>query len=144
MANSNPQVENLKLGRGKRPKLNNISIGMRISPNTKERLEEIAKDFGCIYGGKPWIAGLLEKIGSNELIVSQAPSYLIKDSQQTERQPTDGSSKPRDSGKNINDIFEDEIVDRYGSMSDIASESGISQKEFKNGSEHHSVSSNSD
>jgi hypothetical protein len=79
VANPKPQIQNLELGRGKRPKLNNVTVGMRMSPETKARLEEIAEDYGCFYGGKPWIAGLLEKIGSNELIVSKAPAYLLKD-----------------------------------------------------------------
>lgn len=76
VANPNPKQENLDLGRGKRPKLNHPTVGMRMSPTTKAKLESIAEKFGCTYGGKPWIAGLLEKIGSEELMVVKTPPFL--------------------------------------------------------------------
>lgn len=150
MANSNPQLKNLELGRGKRPKLNNITVGMRISPDTKARLEEIAEDFGCTYGGKAWIAGLLEKIGSNELIVSKAPSYLLRDSQSDDKvvppaaSPSKTGSKPQAYEEESITIFEDEIADCYGKISEIVSETKIGKKECKHEPEHHSLSSNSD
>ena len=78
MANPNPKTENLKLGRGKRPKLNNPTVAMRMSPETKEKLESIARQYGCIYGGEPWIAGLLAKIGDGDLIVVPAPPQPTK------------------------------------------------------------------
>jgi hypothetical protein len=40
---------------------------------TRERLEEIAEQYDCLYGGKPWIAGLFAKIGNGELIIVPAP-----------------------------------------------------------------------
>jgi hypothetical protein len=73
MANPNPKTEQLALGRGKREKLDNSTVAMRMSETTRERLEEIAAQYGCFYGGKPWIAGLLAKIGEDELIVVPAP-----------------------------------------------------------------------
>jgi hypothetical protein len=66
-----------------------------MSPETKARLEEIAEDYGCFYGGKPWIAGLLEKIGSNELIVSKAPAYLWKDKPEKPSAPLENQRTKR-------------------------------------------------
>lgn len=73
MANPNPNTENLKLGWGKRPKLNHPTVAIRMSEQTKESLEAVAKKYDCIHGGKPWIGGLLSKIGDGELIVVPAP-----------------------------------------------------------------------
>lgn len=77
MANSNPKTEQLALGRGKRPTLNNETVAMRMSPSTRQMLEEIAYSYDCTYGGKPWIAGLLEKIGNGELVVVPAPPARV-------------------------------------------------------------------
>ena len=68
-------VDPLTMGRGKRPKLNHTSVTMRMSSQTKQELECLAKDYGCMYGGKPWIAGLLAKIGKRELLVVP-PTYI--------------------------------------------------------------------
>ncbi len=73
MANPNPKTEQLALGRGKRKKLDNTTVAMRMSEGTRESLEEIALQYDCLYGGKPWIAGLLAKIGEGKLIVVPAP-----------------------------------------------------------------------
>ena len=73
MANPNPKTEQLALGRGKRQKLDNTTVAMRMSEETRARLEEIAEQYDCLYGGKPWIAGLLAKIGDDELIIVPAP-----------------------------------------------------------------------
>lgn len=70
--------DNLELGRGKRPKLNNQTVSMRMSSLTKQGLECIADSYKITYGNKPWIAGLLEKIGSGELMVVPTPP-LIQD-----------------------------------------------------------------
>jgi hypothetical protein len=75
MSNPNPPLENLILGRGKRPKLGHETVCMRMSQATREQLEQIAESYQCFYGGKPWIAGLLEKIGSGELEVVPSPPY---------------------------------------------------------------------
>lgn len=77
MANLNPPVENLALGRGQRPKLGNETVAMRMSQHTREKLEQIAESYDCFYGGKPWIAGLLAKIGSEELAVVPSPKYPL-------------------------------------------------------------------
>ena len=47
MKNSDPRLaeirlKNLESGRGKRPKLDHQFVGMRLSPQSRERLEEIA------------------------------------------------------------------------------------------------------
>ena len=73
MPNPHPKTEQLALGRGKRPKLDNSTVAMRMSQETKVALEKIALEYGCIYGDKPWIAGLLAKIGDGELLVVPAP-----------------------------------------------------------------------
>jgi hypothetical protein len=144
VANPNPQIQNLELGRGKRPKLNNVTVGMRMSPETKARLEEIAEDYGCFYGGKPWIAGLLEKIGSNELIVSKAPAYLWKD----KSGKPDASGEPMDQegatpGQDINSVVADALVEHYGEVSEAAQQPKGALKEEKHSAEHTSVSPNS-
>ena len=74
MANPNPNTEGLALGRGKRPREDNETVCMRMSSQTKEVLEQIAEQYGCMYGGKPWIAGLLRMIASGELLVVPDPS----------------------------------------------------------------------
>jgi hypothetical protein len=73
MANPNPNKEGLKLGRGKRPKENNETLTMRIPSETRKVLDHIAEQYGCIYGNKPWIAGLLRMIGSGELMIVVTP-----------------------------------------------------------------------
>lgn len=77
MSNPNPKTAQLALGRGKRPKLNNQTVGMRMSPYTRQQLDKVAGAYGCFYGGKPWIAGLLEKIASGELVVVPAPAIIL-------------------------------------------------------------------
>lgn len=73
MSNPNPNTEGLKQGRGKRRRENNESISMRLPTETRLALEDIAETYDAIYADKPWIAGLLRKIGSGELIVVPAP-----------------------------------------------------------------------
>jgi hypothetical protein len=78
MNSTKESKKNLELGRGRKPKLNNQTVSMRMSPSTKAVLEDIAASYGCVYGGAAWIAGLLEKIGREELIVVPAPPPLRK------------------------------------------------------------------
>ena len=73
MANPNPKTEHLTLGRGKRPKLDNEQVSMRMPAETKAALEELAVHYGCFYGDKPWISGLLQKVARRELIIVPAP-----------------------------------------------------------------------
>lgn len=73
MANPNPNTDGLALGRGKRQKLDHDTVCMRLSPQTRKELDDIAAQYGCFYGGNPWLAGLLRKIGSGELVVMPAP-----------------------------------------------------------------------
>ena len=76
MPNPNPKTEQLALGRGKRPRLNNQTVGMRMSKTTRQRLEQLAQSYNCLYGGKPQIAGLLEKIALGDLLIVPAPPSL--------------------------------------------------------------------
>ncbi|MBC7883538.1 MAG: hypothetical protein H7Y37_19790 [Anaerolineae bacterium] len=71
--NPNPKTEHFAEKRGQRPRLDNQTVAMRMSESTREALESIAVQYSCLYGGKPWIAGLLAKIGSGELLVLPAP-----------------------------------------------------------------------
>jgi len=73
MSNPSPRTEFLAEGRGKRPKLNHVTLSVRVSPSTKSTLELIAERYQCEYGGKPWIGELLEKIGREELIIVPSP-----------------------------------------------------------------------
>lgn len=73
-------LKNLELGRGTRPKLDRETVAMRLDPETRAGLEAIAASYGCTYGGKPWIAGLLERIGTGQLIVVPAPPSLDEQS----------------------------------------------------------------
>lgn len=73
MPNPTPQFEQLMLKRGKRPKLGNTTVSMRMSEATKQALEEIADSYDCRFGNKPWIAGLLEKVGRGELMIVPTP-----------------------------------------------------------------------
>lgn len=83
MSNPNPKLENLELGRGKRPKLNHTTVAMRMSDETKKTLEELAALYGCTYGTdeeglpKPWIAGLLAKVGEGELMIVRSEADYI-------------------------------------------------------------------
>ena len=47
MANHNPNLEGLNEGRGKRPRLNNDTVAMRMSSETKEILTRIAVSYGA-------------------------------------------------------------------------------------------------
>lgn len=120
MPNPNPKTEQLALGRGKRPKLNNSTVGMRMSPATKQALESIAKSYNCLYGGKPWIAGLLEKIGAGELLVVPAPPPLPRfDPKQTMKEHLANKHFSASSGHGSTDHGED--------MADGASRTRMSQ-----------------
>jgi hypothetical protein len=83
---------NLALGRGKRPKLNHETVSMRMSGETKHELERLAQSYGCTYGGKPWIAGLLTRIANRELLVVP-PTYMRPLVEQREPQPPDLNEK---------------------------------------------------
>jgi hypothetical protein len=78
MPNPDPKTEQLSLGRGKRPTLNNETISMRMSAATRQELEKIAESYNCLYGDKPWIAGLLEMIGAGYLTVVPTPPYVAE------------------------------------------------------------------
>jgi hypothetical protein len=77
MSNPNPRTEQLVAKRGKRPKLDNKTVAIRLSAKTREELEKIAASYNCFYGDKPWIAGLLEHIGSGHLSVVPSPPYHV-------------------------------------------------------------------
>ncbi|RZM77791.1 hypothetical protein [Leptolyngbya iicbica] len=74
MGNSNPSLKNLEKGRGKKPKKpGSKPYNLRLDNEVKAEIERIAAQYGCLWGSKPWIGGLLEKIGRGELIVVPAP-----------------------------------------------------------------------
>ncbi|CCQ52237.1 hypothetical protein WH8501_05620 [Crocosphaera watsonii WH 8501] len=75
MANPNPNLKNLEKGRGKKPKLGHKAFSVKLDPNEKEILEEIAKSYNCTYAGKGSISGLLSKIAQQNLMVVPAPLY---------------------------------------------------------------------
>jgi len=77
MPNYNPKTEQLALGRGKRQKLDHETISMRVSPTTRQSLESIAINYNCLYGGKPQISGLLERIAMGDLLIVPAPPTNI-------------------------------------------------------------------
>ncbi len=77
MPNYNPKTEQLALGRGKRQKLDNDTLSLRISTESRQVLDDIASSYNCFYGGKPQISGLLERIASGELVVVPAPPVKI-------------------------------------------------------------------
>ncbi|MEM6520503.1 MAG: hypothetical protein AAF892_05785 [Cyanobacteria bacterium P01_D01_bin.71] len=117
MAKSKSSIDNLKLGRGKRPKLNNITVGMRMSPETKARLEEIAAHYECTYAGKPWIAGLLEKIGSDELVISRTPAYLLGKNSSRCGSSSDDTTQDEKGVNEIDQTFGEYVTQRYNTPS---------------------------
>jgi len=58
-----------------------------MSQETREKLEQIAESYDCFYGGKPWIAGLLEKIGTGQLEVVPSPPYRGSSSNRADIRP---------------------------------------------------------
>ena len=45
---------------------------VRISPETKKCLEQIAREHGCLYGGKPHVGKLLAQIELGRLVINKA------------------------------------------------------------------------
>ena len=72
------RLKNLESGRGKRPKLDNPSVTMRMSIDTREKLEAIAWSYDCAYNGKPQLSGLFSMIANGELLVVPAPNYELE------------------------------------------------------------------
>lgn len=66
-------TEGLALGRGKRPKLGHKRLTVSLSPEQLAVLEALASAYGCEYAGKPWVAGLLQRVGDRQLLVVPAP-----------------------------------------------------------------------
>jgi hypothetical protein len=73
MANKNPDISGLRRGGGRPKKGDRTLLSMNTTEQTREALESIAVQYSCLYGGKPWIAGLLAKTGAGELLVVPAP-----------------------------------------------------------------------
>jgi hypothetical protein len=78
MSNPNPRTEHLVVKRGRRPRLDNKTVAIRLSAKTRGELEKIAASYNCFYADKPWIAGLLEHIGSGHLSVVPSPPYQVE------------------------------------------------------------------
>jgi hypothetical protein len=77
MANPKPNTEGLRKGGGRRPLKDKAMLHIRTTGSAIDTLEAIAQSYGCVYGGKPWIAGLLGKIGTGELTIVPSPPRLL-------------------------------------------------------------------
>jgi hypothetical protein len=77
MANPKPNTEGLRKGGGRRPLKDKAMLHIRTTGTAIDILEAIAQSYGCVYGGKPWIAGLLGKIGTGELTIVPSPPRLL-------------------------------------------------------------------
>lgn len=51
--------------------MNNQSVRVQMSPQTKQVLENLAGEYGCLYGGKPNISGLLAQIADGRLAIGK-------------------------------------------------------------------------
>jgi hypothetical protein len=64
--------------------MTNHSVRVQMSPQTKQVLDNLASEYGCLYGGKPHISGLLAQIADGRLAIgkktkilsSPVPSYI--------------------------------------------------------------------
>jgi hypothetical protein len=66
------QLAALEQGRGRRPKEERDHVGMRLDPKVRRAIESLAERHGCLYGGKPQISKLLERIADGELLLVPA------------------------------------------------------------------------
>ena len=51
--------------------MTNQSVRVQMSPQAKQVLENLASEYGCLYGGKPHISGLLAQIADGRLAISK-------------------------------------------------------------------------
>lgn len=62
--------------------MTNQSVRVQMSPQSKQVLENLATEYGCLYGGKPHISGLLAQIADGRLAIgkktlsSSVPSHI--------------------------------------------------------------------
>lgn len=75
MANYNPKTEHLKHSRRGRKSKNtkSFSFNLKVDETLVPAIEQIALDYGCTWGGKPWLGGLINKIARGELLVIPTP-----------------------------------------------------------------------
>jgi hypothetical protein len=66
------QLAALEQGRGRRSKEEREHVGMRLDPQVRKTIENLAERHGCLYGGKPQISKLLERIAAGELLLVPA------------------------------------------------------------------------
>ncbi len=66
------QLAALEQGRGRRSKEEREHVGMRLDPQVRKTIENLAQRHGCLYGGKPQISKLLERIAAGELLLVPA------------------------------------------------------------------------
>jgi len=52
MPNYNPKTEQLALGRGKRQKLDNDTLSLRISSESRQSLDDIASSYNCFCNSR--------------------------------------------------------------------------------------------
>jgi hypothetical protein len=94
MANPKPNTEGLRKGGGRRPLKDKAMLHIRTTGSAIDTLEAIAQSYGCVYGGKPWIAGLLGKIGTGELTIVPSPPRLLNVSSSPVNQDILAESEP--------------------------------------------------
>ena len=51
--------------------MTNQSVRVQMSPQAKQVLENLASEYGCLYGGKPHISGLLAQIADGRLAIGK-------------------------------------------------------------------------
>lgn len=55
--------------------MTNESVRVQMSSHTRQHLEAIAIDYGCLYGGKPSISGLIAQIADGRLKINSEIPY---------------------------------------------------------------------
>jgi uncharacterized protein with ACT and thioredoxin-like domain len=54
--------------------MGNQSVRIQMSSQTRLTLESLAEKYGCLYGGKPHVSGLLAQLADGRLVLSQVTS----------------------------------------------------------------------
>ncbi len=73
MPNYSPNTQGILNNRGVKPRLNKKEFSIKLQPEKKEILEEIAGEFGYKHGGKGSLSALLEAIADDELMLVERP-----------------------------------------------------------------------
>lgn len=73
MPNYSPNTQGLLDKRGVKPRLNKKEFSIKLLPDKKGILEDIALEFGYKHGKKGSLSALLEAIADDELMLVQTP-----------------------------------------------------------------------